>query len=81
MSFTSTVTTFATVGSEGLESPPPAWAFGVTAFACFVVLLGVLWSFRNTAARYDKPARVNTARQGDTHGPGSQRATDHGAHR
>jgi len=66
MSFTSTVTTLATAETAKLrELPMPPWAFGVIAFACFVALLGVLWSFRNTAARYDKPA-------GD--------ATDHGTH-
>ena len=75
MSFMSTVTTLATAENPGVELPGPAWAFGVTAFAGFMVLLGVLWSFRNTAAKYDPPDTLNTARHGDAHG-----ATDHGAH-
>ena len=80
MLFTSTATSLATAQAEGFTLPGPAWAFGVTAFAFFMVLLGVLWSFRNTAARYDTPRPVNTARQGDVHGSqGSHGATDHGA--
>jgi len=55
MLFTSTVATLATAETVVRELPMPAWAFGVIAFGCFLVLLGVLWSFRNTAARYDKP--------------------------
>jgi hypothetical protein len=56
MLFTSTATALATAGTEKLrELPMPPWAFAVIAFGCFVVLLGVLWTFRNTAARYDKP--------------------------
>jgi hypothetical protein len=80
MSFTSAVTTLATAGTEGVEIPGPTWAFGVTAFTFFMVLLGVLWCFRNTAAKYDTPATVKTAR-GDAHGsPGTSGATDRGAH-
>ena len=81
MSLMSTVTVLATAEPVGIELPGPAWAFGVTAFAGFMVLLGVLWSFRNTAARYDTPATLRTARaHPDAHGPqGSHGATDHGA--
>jgi hypothetical protein len=80
MSFTSAATALATAGTEKVELPGPAWAFGVTAFACFMVLLGVLWSFRNTAAKYDRPATLNPPRHGDARGAqGSHRATDHGA--
>ena len=68
MSFTSTATALATAATEGVELPGPAWAFGVTAFAGFMALLGVLWSFRNTAAKDDPPTQTS---------PG---ATDHGAH-
>ena len=83
MSLTSTVASLATAVAEGVETPPPTWAFGLTAFVCFMALLGVLWAFRNTAARYDTPATLRTARaHPDTHGPqGSHGATDHGAHR
>ena len=81
MSFTSTVTTVATAGTEGVEIPGPTWAFGVTAFAFFMLLLGVLWCFRNTAAKYDTPATVTARPHRDTHGsPGSSGATDRGAH-
>jgi hypothetical protein len=80
MLFTSAVASLATAGAEGVDSPPPTWAFGLTAFACFLVLLGVLWSFRNTAAKYDTPATLKTAHlHRDAHGPGSHGATDHGA--
>ncbi|HEY8622126.1 MAG TPA: hypothetical protein VIM01_18880 [Dermatophilaceae bacterium] len=55
MSFTPTVASLSTAGTEKLrELPMPPWAYGAIAFGCFVVLLGVLWSFRNTAAKYDK---------------------------
>ena len=56
MSFTSSASALANAETAGLrELPMPTWAFGVIAFASFVALLGVLWSFRNTAARHDKP--------------------------
>ncbi len=56
MVFTSTATALASAGTESArELPMPPWAFGAIAFGCFVVLLGVLWTFRNTAAKYDKP--------------------------
>jgi len=55
MLFTSTVATLATAETVVRDLPMPAWVFGAIAFGCFIVLLGVLWSFRNTAARYDKP--------------------------
>jgi hypothetical protein len=55
MSFTPTVASLSAAGTEKLrELPMPPWAYGAIAFGCFVVLLGVLWSFRNTAAKYDK---------------------------
>ena len=80
MLFTSAVASFATAGAEGVASPPPTWAFGLTAFALFLVLLGVLWSFRNTAAKYDTPATLKTARtHRDAQGSGSHGATEHGA--
>ena len=56
MLLTSTATALASAGTvTARELPMPAWAFGAIAFGSFIVLLGVLWSFRNTAARYDKP--------------------------
>ena len=80
MLFTSAVASLATAGAEGVDSPPPTWAFGLTAFACFLVLLGVLWSFRNTAAKYDTPPTLKTARRGGHAPQGAPGATDHGAH-
>ena len=84
MSFTSTFTTLAAAGTEGVELVAPTWVFGVSVFACFMVLLGVLWSFRNTAAKYDQPVTLDTARHGDMQrsrgSQGSHGATDHGAH-
>ena len=54
--FTSTAATLGAAATAKLrELPMPSWAYGAIALACFLALLGVLWSFRNTAARYDKP--------------------------
>ncbi len=56
MSFTSAVATLATTETAKVrELPMPTWAYGALALAGFLALLGVLWSFRNTAAKYDKP--------------------------
>jgi hypothetical protein len=79
MSLTPTVASLATAGTEKLrELPMPPWSFGVLAFASFVVLLGVLWSFRHTAAKYDTPAEAGLGDSGGARG--SHSATDHGAH-
>jgi hypothetical protein len=79
MSFTSSVATLATAATgKPRELPMPPWAFGVIAFACFLVLLGVLWSFRHTAAKYDRPARAGHRDSGDARG--SYGATGHGGH-
>ena len=37
------------------QLPMSTWAYGGIALAAFLALLGVLWTFRNTAAKYDKP--------------------------
>ena len=79
MSFTSTAATLATAGTLKVrELPIPTWAYGAIALASFLVLLGVLWSFRNTAAKYDTPLRVRHDDSGDSYG--SYGATDPGAH-
>jgi hypothetical protein len=76
MSFTPTVATLVTAGTLQVRVLPlPTWAYGVIAFASFLVLLGVLWTFRNTAAKYDTPVRVRHDDPGHAHG-----ATDPGAH-
>jgi hypothetical protein len=79
MSFMPTVATLATAGTLTVrELPMPSWAYGVVAFASFLVLLGVLWGFRNTAAKYDTPVRVRHDESGDPHRPHG--TADPGAH-
>lgn len=41
--------------------PMPAIAFGVIAFCAFLLGLGVLWMFRNTAAKVPHGGRSNDA--------------------
>jgi hypothetical protein len=79
MSFTSTVTSLVTAETQQLrELPMPAWAYGAMAMGSLVLLLGVLWLFRNTAAKYDTPA---VAGHGDAHHPkGDPPGSDRGAH-
>lgn len=78
MSLTRAVGTLATTGAEQLrELPMDPLAFGGIALAFFILLLGVLWSFRNTAAKYDTPVRAG---RGDSSGQGTQRSSEHGAH-
>ena len=79
MSIMSTVAPLATAETEQLrELPMPPWVFGAIALGSFIMLLGVLWSFRNTASKYDTPAGAGHP---DAHGsPGSHGATDPGAH-
>jgi hypothetical protein len=79
MSFTSSVATLATAATgKPRELPMPPLAFAAIAFACFLVLLGVLWSFRHTAAKYDRPARAGHRDSGDARG--SYGATGQGGH-
>jgi len=75
MSFTPTAAAPATAETALRELPMPPWAYGVIAFVSLLLLLVVLWTFRNTAAKYDTPG-------GGGHGdsPGSPGAADHGAH-
>jgi hypothetical protein len=61
--------------------PMATWAFGVIALASFMVLLGVLWTFRNTAAKYDRPGGSGGAGSQGSHRPqGTSGPTDHGSH-
>jgi len=79
MSFMPTAATLATAGIVTLrELPMSPYAYWAISFASFLVLLGVLWSFRHTAAKYDTPVRVRHDDSGDPHG--SRGATDPGAH-
>jgi len=85
-----TAATLATAGTEKLrELPMPPWSFGALALGSFLLLLGVLWFFRNTAAQYDTPVGAghgDPRAQGShdvqgSHGvQGSHDADDHGAH-
>ena len=85
MSFMPAVATLATAGTVKLrELPMSPYAYWAISFASFLVLLAVLWAFRNTAAKYDSPAKVGHGGDGGNGGhgdaPGSQGATDPGAH-
>jgi len=56
MSFMSAAATLATADALRPRAlPMSTWAYGGIALAAFLALLGVLWTFRNTAAKYDKP--------------------------
>ncbi len=52
------MTSFAILANEGgghevvWHLPMPAWAYGALALAIFIVLLGVVWSFRNMGHTY-----------------------------
>jgi hypothetical protein len=65
MSLTSSATALVAVQ----ELPMSDWAFGGIAFAGFLLLLGVLWTFRNTAARHDTPVPVTEQARRAAHGP------------
>jgi bacteriorhodopsin len=78
MSFMPTVATLATAGTVKLrELPMSPYAYWAISFASFLVLLGLLWTFRNTAAKYDTPVRAGRGGPGD--GPGTRGRTDPGA--
>jgi hypothetical protein len=56
MSLMSAAITLATADAlKPRALPMSTWAYGGIALAAFLALLGVLWTFRNTAAKYDKP--------------------------
>ncbi|MEP7034396.1 MAG: hypothetical protein ABI662_10370 [Dermatophilaceae bacterium] len=56
MLYTSAVAVLANVDAlKPRVLPMPAIAYGGIALAAFLALLGVLWTFRNTAAKYDRP--------------------------
>ena len=75
MSLMPIVATLASAGTAQVrEMPMPPTAYGAIAFASFLMLLGVLWIFRNTAAKHHTPVRVEHR---DTQG--EHRAADPGA--
>jgi hypothetical protein len=58
-----------TEGEEAArELPMPVIAYFLITFALFLVLLGVTWSFRNTAAKLGSPRRAPGAGTGQGHG-------------
>jgi len=74
-----TAAALATAGTVRLrELPMSPYAYWAVSFASFLLLLGLLWAFRNTAAKYDPPAKVGRGAPGDAQG--SPGATDPGAH-
>ncbi len=59
-----------------LQMPP--YAFAAIAFGAFLAALGVLWSFRNTAAKVASKQRPGTTRPSGPSGPTNQGGPDHG---
>lgn len=54
------VLTLAAQGAEATRTlPMPPIAFGLIAFGVFLVLLGITWSFRNTAYKIQAPTHVD----------------------
>ena len=51
---------------HGAELPIPPIAFGLIAFACFLILLAFVWSFRNTAADH-RPQQASPQREHGRH--------------
>ena len=63
---TERVAQFVLEGEEHARTlPMPAVAYGIVAFAVFLLALGVLWSFRNTAAKIPTSGATG---HGDGHG-------------
>ncbi|MCU1536408.1 MAG: hypothetical protein JWP82_759 [Humibacillus sp.] len=63
------------------ELPMPVIAFFIIAFAVFMLLLGITWSFKNTAAKLAtprRPAADGGGMAGDMSGTGA--APDAGGH-
>ncbi|MDQ6897403.1 MAG: hypothetical protein M3171_12485 [Actinomycetota bacterium] len=53
------VSGFASAEEAPRALPMPAIAFGVLAFVAFLIGLGVLWTFRNAAAKIPPPGAAN----------------------
>jgi hypothetical protein len=82
MSFMPTVATLATAGTVRLrELPMSPYAYWALSMASFLLLLGLLWAFRNTAAKHDTPLSTEHGGHGsDGDAQGSPGAADPGAH-
>jgi hypothetical protein len=79
MSFMPTVVTLATAGPlTPRQLPMSPYAYWAISFGSFLVLLALLWAFRNTAAKYDTPAGAGHGGSGVA--PGPHTGTDPGAH-
>ncbi|MEO7061102.1 MAG: hypothetical protein ABI083_15375 [Lapillicoccus sp.] len=60
------------------ELPMPPYAFALIAFGAFLLGLGVLWSFRNTAAKVASKQRPGSSGgQGSSHGSGPANGQGH----
>jgi hypothetical protein len=59
---------FAAAGESHRELPMPPIAFGALALLTFMLLLGVLWFFRGTAAKIAAGHTVHHAPPGDHQG-------------
>jgi hypothetical protein len=55
------VTGLVSVEEQHSSLPMPPMAYGVIAFVAFLLGLGVLWTFRNTAAKVPTKGRSNDA--------------------
>jgi hypothetical protein len=63
------------------ELPMPPYAFGILAFCAFLVLLGVLWSFRGTAQKIAAGHGPHGSEyQDDAHDARAARADQQGSH-
>ena len=60
------------------ELPMPVIAYFIIAFAVFVLLLGVTWSFRNTAAKLQAPRAAHRAQALPATAPRTTRTTPTG---
>ena len=61
--------------------PMPPFVFGLIAFAAFLLALGVLWSFRNTAAKVaDRETRARAAQAAARGGAGARDGSTGGTH-
>lgn len=60
-------TTVAALVSEAGHLPMPAISYGLVALVFFALLLGITWTFRNTAQKHVPPSETH-GQQGEGHG-------------
>ena len=76
------MTSFAILATEGGERPEfhlpiPAWSYGALALAIFLILLGVVWSFRN--AGHTLMTQPDIVEHGHGTAPGAPTPGGHGS--